>query len=157
MVALILFCHCWVPEGKRRWRSPMGDAGNEDIGLWLCLSESLDKGQIVAHEVVAVVGPGAWVSVVDAQMNDDVIGAEGQGFLELLLLHVGQIAFAEQRGAGLAEVAHDIVRTEQALQLGGIGIGCTAGYANAIGDTVSYAGHFDGVMGQKTDAADGKQ
>ncbi len=137
-----------APVARARMKAEMIRAqgcqfGQDYAHVGIAGPQRVDDGEIVAREFGVVVRPVARVSVVDAEVDDGDVGPEVQRLAELRQLVVGQVAFAQQRGAGMAEVAHFVGVAEQALQLRGIGVDLAVGQLEAVGDTVAYAGHPD--------------
>ena len=54
----------------------------------------------------------------------------------------------EQRGARVPEVAHLVPIAKHLAQAGGVGGHGRVLMAIAVGDTVAYAGHADGLLSQ---------
>ena len=104
-------------------------------------TQRVHNGEIVLHKLVAIVGPVAWVGVVDAEMNDGDVALEAQRLLKFRLLHVGTMTLIEKRGARLSEVTHHISVTQHLLQLNGIREVFAVGDACAVSDAVTYASH----------------
>ena len=101
--------------------------------------------KVVLDEFVAIVGPVARVGIVDAEGYHGNVALEGERLLKLLLHHLGAVAVIEQRGTGLAEVAHYIPLAQHTLQLRWIGVAGTVLDTGAVGDTVAYASHTYGL------------
>ena len=78
-------------------------------------------------------------------MYHGYVALEGERLLKLLLHHIGAVSVIEQRGTGLAEVAHYILVAQHTLQLRGIGIARTVFNTGAVGDAVAYASHAYGL------------
>ena len=78
-------------------------------------------------------------------MNHSNIALESKRLLKLLLHHVGAMAVIEQRGSGLAEIAHHILVAQHTLKLRWIRVAGTVLNTSAIGDTVAYASHTYGL------------
>ena len=101
--------------------------------------------EVVLDEFIAIIGPVARVGVVDAEVYHGNVALEGERLLKLLLHHIGAVSVIEQRGTGLAEVAHYILVAQHTLQLRGIRVVRTVLNTGAVGDAVAYASHAYGL------------
>ena len=113
--------------------------------LWIGCTQRIHYRKVVLDKFVAIVGPVARVGIVDAEVYHGYVAFEGKHLLKLLLHHIGAVAVIEQRGTGLAEVAHYIPLAQHTLQLRGIGVVRTVLNTGAIGNAVAYASHTYGL------------
>ena len=97
-------------------------AGDEDAHLGIDRAQGVDEVAVVGDELVTVVGPVAWVGIVDPEVDDGDVGLIGQRLPILLLLDVGTVAALQQGRPRLTEVAHLVALSQHALQECGVGL-----------------------------------
>jgi hypothetical protein len=66
-----------------------------DIGI--SGTQGVDEGEVVGDELVSVIGPSTWVSVVKAEVYDGLVGGKGHRVAIGLLLSVGAVTMVEER------------------------------------------------------------
>ena len=67
-------------------------ACQDDTHLWIGGSQRVHDGEVVFYELVAIVGPIAWVSIVYAEVHHGNIAFKGDSFFEFFLFYVGAMA-----------------------------------------------------------------
>ena len=97
-------------------------ATDPHVALWVGLPESGDQCQIVLHELIPVVGPVAWIGVVQSQMDDDFVPCELQGRLVFLRLVIRTMAMPKQCCSTSPEIPHFVALTQQLLKLSWIAL-----------------------------------
>ncbi len=106
-------------------------------------AQGVHQREIVSHELITIVGPIAWVCVVDAQVDHGYVALESHGLPELLLPYVWSMPMIQQRGTRFAEIAHFILVAQHLLKLYRIGEMLPVLDARAVGDAVAHASHLD--------------
>ena len=114
---------------------------DDDAALRVLLAQRVDESEVVAHELVAVVGPVAWVGIVYAEVYHSDVALESLRFSPFLLSYVGSMSVAEQCGARLSEVAHFVAVAQHLLQLRRIRLCSRVGERHAVCNAVAYARH----------------
>ena len=114
----------------------------EDAHLWVHLSQGVDEMQIIGYKLIAVIGPVAWVGVVDAEMHHSDIGCERLRCVPLSLLEIRHVAVCQQCGRRPPEVSHLIGVAQHTLQLRRIRVVFAVFDACSVGDAVSHARHL---------------
>ena len=114
---------------------------DDDAALRVLLAQRVDESEVVAHELVAIVGPVAWIGVVYAEVYHSDVALESFRFSPFLLSYVGSMSVAEQCGARLPEVAHFVAVAQHLLQLRRIRLCSRVGERHAVCNAVAYARH----------------
>ena len=117
-----------------------------DLDTRIGLAQAVDEGEVVGDELVAIIGPVARIGIVEAEVDDGLVGCKGNGIVIGLLLHVGAMATAQEGGSRMAEVADLIPRPQQRGQLRGVRCAGWVAVAVAVGDAIAYTSHSNGVL-----------
>ena len=114
--------------------------------LWIAvgvrLPETFDYAGIVAEELIAVVGPVAWVGVVEAQVDYHNVGSKLKCGLVFWQRGVWAVSFVQQGCTRMPEIAHLVLLAEQLLQLCGVGGLCRVLVPVSVCYTVAYTGNL---------------
>ena len=108
-------------------------------------AQGVDEGEVVGDELIAVVGPVARVGVVEPEVDDGLVGGEGERVAPRLLVDVGAVPTAQERGSRVPEVAHFVAVAQHLAEARGVGGVCRVAVPVPVGDAVAYAGYADGV------------
>ena len=117
----------------------------EDASLGVHREEGIYQRAVVGNELLLPVRPVARVGVIETEVDDDPVGLEVEGLMELRQVDVGAVAFVEEGGSRVSEIgdfesAGTIGAVEHLLQTNGICIALAVSEAVAIGDAVAHTG-----------------
>jgi hypothetical protein len=117
------------------------------LNIWIDLTQRVDHSQIVGDELIAVIGPVAGIGIVEAKMDDGLVGGKAEGIAPSLLTDVRKVATIEQCGARMTKVAHLVAIAQHLRQTYRIRGTRRVTVTIAVGDAVAYAGYADRVVG----------
>ena len=94
-----------------------GHAAHIHLYLGVCPAQGFDDVYVISVEVVAVVGPVAWVGIVQSQVYYCNVGRELKRSLVLGQVDVWAVPLAQKGSTGVPEVAYLISLAKHLLQL----------------------------------------
>lgn len=124
-----------VSEGREQ--------GYDYPGLGVGLFAGVNQSEIIPHEIVPIIGPGARVGVINSQMDDIDVSGEVHRFREYILVEIWPERTLDKRRPVPAEIADLIIISEHHLKLGRVGIIYSVLYRRTVGDAVTDAGDFN--------------
>ena len=122
----------------RTWQ----DSTEKDPRLGLQFLEGLDERSVIVLKVFLKL-PVHWLGIVGAEHDHHHVGLHRERILVALLLHVRQVALAQQSASADAKILYLVTGAQQRLELRRVAL--VRLETRTLGDAIADAGNLDGL------------